>query len=139
MSGGYDAASIVGQLGGLSTEAPAPPVTPDELIARFATSQQRREEQQLTIHRGFCGLTVIGSRDPMVSGFDDGYDFMGFLTERGWRHLPAKGDWPYVVYLRWGGDDDRHVLIEYCECDFTAWVCDTHEAAQTLYRGLRDA
>lgn len=167
---GHDAASIVGQMLGLGDQsAPTPErVPPSALITRFCadTSAMRaavadagstaeamaklkdmepgaavahRDEAGLTMYRGHCGYSG-GRGDRLATGFDDGYDFMGYLTEHGWRALSSKGNWPYVVWLRWPAlDGEPETMIEYCEADLTVHQFDTHEAARAFYAGIRDA
>jgi hypothetical protein len=61
------------------------------------------------------------------------------LQAAGRRVLVAKGDWPYVVYVRWparGGT--KEAIAEYCEGDLTVWQFENHEQAKTFYATLRD-
>ena len=146
----YDAAAVVGQTAGLTS--PAEPVPPERLIEAFCTNQphiasyvgdvgRTTVKERVTINRGFCGYNGARNDDSLVTGFDDGYDFMGYLQDRGWRPLPAKGDWPYVVYLRWvprDGDGTSPAIVEYCEADFTIWTFATPGDAQAHYGTLRD-
>lgn len=144
----HDAASNVGRLAGL-TEA-STPVPPSALIARFcgdaaaagmthAHGLRRDDKHNAMKARGFCGF-MGGRGDSLVTGFDDGYDFMGFLGDRGWRDLPAKGDWPYVVWMRWpASKDEPDTLIEYCEADLSVWQFDARDAAQAFYKAIKDA
>jgi hypothetical protein len=144
----YDAASIVGQMAGLD-QSPGTPVTPEQLAARFCTMAAAQglradpgtstDAKGTVISRGFCGYTGESSDDFLVSGFDDGYDFMGNLEASGWRALASKGDWPYVVYMRWPARaDTREAIAEYCEGDLTVWQFETHQQAKALYAALRD-
>jgi hypothetical protein len=140
------AADNVARLAGLTE--PQTPVPPSVLIARFCTPGPQLEglvsragtsvEDGITVSRGYCGY-LGGRGDYLTTGFDDGYCFMSYLGDRGWLDLPAKGDWPYVVYLRWPADEEREALCEYCEADLTVWQFDTHAAAAAFYAGLRDA
>jgi hypothetical protein len=139
--GEYDAASVVGQQAGRTT--PEKKVTPEDLILRFCTNVDEglvaspgvTVERRKTTARGHCGY-MGGRGDSLVTGFDDGYDWMGYLCDRGWKPLPGKGDWPYVVYLAWR--DGEYAIAEYCEADLTVWRFESAEAAQEHYRGLRD-
>lgn len=166
---GHDAASIVGRMAGLGDQEPKPPVTPSQLVQRFCADTSamraaaagdasaaevrerlkdmspdppvgdRSDAKSLTRYRGFCGY-MGGRGDMMVTGFDDGYTFMGYLGERGWRDLPRKGDWPYVVYLRWPArDDEPETIIEYCEADLTVWQFDNHDAAVAFYNTIKES
>jgi hypothetical protein len=92
----------------------------------------------VTKSEGFCGY-IGGSGDELVTGFDDGYTFMGYLQERGWRALHGKGNWPYVVVLRYVAEPGRHVLARYIEADFTVWIADTPEALRAGHAALPDA
>lgn len=141
--GQHDAASVVGQMAGLGEQKE--PVPPERLIKAFCESVEPglvadsgvKQEAGRTTARGFCGYNGRDVSDPLLSGFDDGYAFMGFLEEHGWRALVAKGDWPYVVYLGY-----RHrppwAIAEYCEADLTVWTFENGEAAQAFYKTLRD-
>lgn len=167
---GDDAASIVGRMAGLGAEDPPPaPVPPSALVARFcgdtgammrkaeeagstaeardmlkdmspdAPKGARSDAKGYTRFKGFCGYGG-GRGDMLVTGFDDGYSFMGYLGERGWRSLHAKGDWPYVVWMRWpGSDGEPETLIEYCEADLGVWQFDNHEAAVKFYNSIKEA
>lgn len=134
----HDAASVVGGMAGLVEGPPKKKVTPERLIQRFCGQPSKADG--VTTYRGHCGYTG-GSGDSMKVGFDDGYDFMGYLSERGWRAMPAKGDWPYVVYMVWpggAGEGKTPILVEYLEADFTLWEFETHDSAKAHYAGLRD-
>ena len=161
---GYDATSLAAQLAG-ATEPAKERVTPEQLIARFCAETSNLQalvaeagttaeawaaikdvdpgepklEQRdgYTVARGQCGY-VGGRGDSMVDGFDDGYDFMGYLGDRGWAALHEKGDWPYVVYLAYA-PREPYAIVEYCEADLTVWTFDSGEAAQAFYRTLKDA
>lgn len=164
----HDAASNVARLAGLG-EAKAP-IPPSALIARFCADTtaiqravdtaanmteareaasridvgpavaKRNEGRGFTQYHGFCGYSGGRGDDPMVTGFDDGYTFMGHLGEHGWRDLPAKGDWPYVVWMRWpASDDEPETLAEYCEADLSVWQFDSHDAARRFYASINDA
>jgi hypothetical protein len=145
--GEYDAASIVGQIAGLgnSEARQADKVTPDQLIEAFCDGGAAglvadagvKEKDGIKTARGFCGYRG-GRGDSLAVGFDDGYDFMGYLGERGWRPLASKGDWPYVVYLL-TEHDGSYAIAEYCEADLTVTVLPTKEQTATFYDGLRDA
>ena len=141
----YDAASIVGQMAGLDDSKPKH-ITPAQLAASFCTAaaQGLRADPGTTTNpegiitsRGFCGYNGERSDNPLVCGFDDGYDFMGNLQAAGWRALPSKGDWPYVVYLRWSATaDTKEAIAEYCEGDLTVWQFESHQQAKTFYATL---
>jgi hypothetical protein len=143
--GEHDAASVVGQLAGIGQPTAAAIVTPEQLVARFcgdvaeglvAAPGVTTDESGATIARGHCGY-IGGRGDSMVVGFDDGYDWMGYLGERGWRDLAAKGDWPYLVYMAYV-KGDTYAIAEYCEGDLTVWTFPTAIAATAFYRGLKD-
>lgn len=140
----YDAASVVGQMAGL-TEPAKTEVTPAQLIERFCDASLTGDlvaqagtttENGATVSRGHCGY-IGGRGDSMLTGFDDGYDWMGYLGDRGWKDLPGKGDWPYVVYMAYKSREP-YAIAEYCEADLTVWTFETGEAAQAFYKGLRD-
>jgi hypothetical protein len=144
----YDAASIVGQMAGLDEPTPRT-VTPEQLAARFSTAAGAQElradpgtstnAEGVVISRGFCGYNGERSDDSFVSGFDDGYDFLGNLQAVGWRSLAGKGDWPYVVYVRWPArGETKEAIAEYCEGDLTVWQFENHEQATRFYATLRD-
>jgi hypothetical protein len=146
----HDAASVVGQQAGLTGAAPTPdPVTPEQLAERFGHAaaelvgdrrgHYRDDEFRFDRWRGFCGY-MGGRGDSLIVGFDDGYSFMGYLEERGWRAIPSKGDWPYLVYLYWPGTDasPKPAIVEYCEADFSLWVFDDRDAMKALARTLRN-
>jgi hypothetical protein len=144
----YDAASIVGQMAGLDPST-GTPVTPEQLAASFcrpavaqgliADPGTRTTPEGTVVSRGFCGYNGQRSDDFLVSGFDDGYDFMGNLESTGWRALAAKGDWPYIVYMRWPATTDtKEAIAEYCEGDLTVWQFENHQQAKTFYATLRD-
>jgi hypothetical protein len=135
---GHDSASIAALLAGLTAdqEEPLGPEAlarlycdgcPHELVADPGRSER---EDGTRVARGFCGFN--GS-----FGYDDGYSFMGDLEARGWRPLPSKGDWPYLVYMAWvqGG---VIAIAEYCEADLTVWVFADQAAASAHLRTLRD-
>lgn len=118
-------------------------VTPTRLVERFChepivSAQGAPDETGVTGHRGFCGVTLLGPRDPMISGFDEGYDLLNYLSERGWRPLPSKGDWPYLVYLKWVRSGEKVAIAEYCEGDLAVRVFDDPELAARHYAGLPD-
>ncbi|MBJ7469703.1 MAG: hypothetical protein JHD16_00295 [Solirubrobacteraceae bacterium] len=132
----HDATSIVAQIAGLSTSR-ATPITAAQLVDRFcsgadteylgrpACCHRRDDTIAADIDDGFCGYSG-GRGDELVTGFDDGYAFMGYLADRGWRSLPSLGDWPYVVYLvRRGSDREQPALVRYVEADLTVWRFDT--------------
>lgn len=144
--GEHDATSIVGQLAGITNEAAKlAAVTPAELIGRFCNEQARGlvadpgskvGEDGTETARGHCGYCG-GRGDSIVTGFDDGYDFMGYLSDRGWKPIAAKGDWPYVVYMTYD-PREPYAIAEYCEGDLTVWTFANVETARAHLRGLRD-
>jgi hypothetical protein len=144
----YDVASVVGQIAGLD-EATHKPVTPAELVERFCTAEAaqglvadpgtRTNDQGIIVSSGFCGYNGVRSDDSFVSGFDDGYDFMGNLEAAGWRPLTGKGDWPLAVYMRWRATTDtKGAIAEYVEGDLTVWQFENHEQAKRFYTTLRN-
>lgn len=157
----HDATSVIGQIAGLTTGDKPKRVPPSALIARFcnqaaaaglttAHGPRRESASNMNVSHGFCGF-LGGKGDSMVTGFDEGYSFMGYLEEHGWRVLPAKGDWPYVIYMRWMpvpanlGDvvvtalpGEPETLIEYCEADLTVWQFDAYTDLLKFYATLRN-
>lgn len=133
--GDYDIASVVAGLAGLSE--PQEPVPPQRLIDGFCEGS-REERDGMTVHRGFCGYRG-GQGASLVVGFDDGYDFLGYLKDHGWRALTGKGDWPLVVYMLWASKDEGLAIAEYCEASLTIWVFDSPEQAKRHYASLDDA
>lgn len=131
---GYDGASVVGQMAGRTDNEET--VTPAQLIERFCNPAIEVVSEGTTVARGHCGY-IGGRGDSMAVGFDDGYDWMGYLGDRGWHALASKGDWPYVVYLAYRSREP-YAIAEYCEGDLTVWTFETGEAAQALYRSLKD-
>jgi hypothetical protein len=111
-------------------------VTPEQLIASFGRETARNDEKGYTVHKGFCGYSG-GGGDLLETGFDDGYFFMGYLEDHGWRGIAEKGDWPYIVYLRWS-HDGVEAIASYVEGDFKCWVFDNFAAAKALYDSLED-
>jgi hypothetical protein len=141
----YDANSLAAQLAGM-TEPAKELVTPEQLIERFCdpslsgdlvAEAGTAERPHGTVSRRHCGYAG-GRGDSIVVGFDDGYDSIGYLGDRGWEPLPAKGDWPYVVYLAYK-PREPYAIAEYCEADLTVWTFTTGEAAHAFYRSLKDA
>lgn len=145
--GDHDAASVVGQMAGLNSHSGSRPekVTPDKLIEAFCgeSAAGRIPDPGVTAKddvktaRGHCGY-VGGRGDSLMTGFDDGYDFMGYLGERGWKPLYEKGDWPYVVFML-TKHDESYAVAEYCEGDLVVKVLPTQEKTTAFYEGLRDA
>jgi hypothetical protein len=133
----HDAASVVGQMAGLGDELrpPPKPVPPGRLIAAFCGNEANG------VATGFCGYNGTGG-DTLTSGFDDGYSFLGWLQERGWRSLHAKGDWPYLVYMAWTGPTEGVgevlAIAEYCEADLTVWTFETRDELKAHYASLKD-
>jgi len=147
VSAGHDAASVAAQTAGAGTGGSGvDKVPPAKLIERFCGEEARglaadpgtREENGRRVSRGWCGFNGTRSDDPMVSGFDEGYDLLGGLAERGWRQLPAKGDWPLVIYMAWPGLGDIEAILEYVEGDLVIWEFENHDDAITFYRTLKD-
>jgi hypothetical protein len=141
----HDAASVVAQMAGLDRGDPKRFVTPTQLIGRFCDESLSgdlvawagtRQEDGMTVSKGFCGF-MGGRGDGLVTGFDDGYSFMGYLGERGWSALAAKGDWPYVVYLAFV-PKTPYAIAGYCEGDLTVWQFPDGERAREFYRDLKD-
>lgn len=144
--GDYGAASLVGRMAGLSGSEPAPDrVTPDELVAAFCgeaangmvADRGTSETDGIKTNRGWCGFRG-GRGEGLAVGFDDGYDFLGYLGDRGWTALPGKGDWPYVVYLvtRVG---ETYAIASYCETDLTVSEFPSKAQFDEFYAGLDDA
>lgn len=147
----YDAASIVGQAAGLERTDPQAPITAAQLVKRFcsgadaeylgrpASSRRRDDDARADIAEGFCGY-VGGHGDNLITGYDDGYTFMGHLSAHGWRPLADLGDWPYVVYLfRNGQNDERPTLARYLEADLTVWEFDDLQAAKAFIAQVADS
>src|SRR5262245_15737006 len=100
----------VAAIAGLDTpdDAVQPPIPPAQLAQAFACGEPD------AIDGGRCWIGFCGYNGSF--GFDDGYDFMSGLTRRGWRAIPEKGDWPYVVVVAWHRDGE-YALAQYCEAD----------------------
>lgn len=141
--GGHDAASVAAALAGLTEPGKEAPLPPERLAEAFCDrasdgiwSGSAQKAPRGKTYQGFCGFN--GSRGgSLTTGFDDGYDFMGYLQDHGWRPMPGKGDWPYVVVLLWPAE--RRAIAQYCEADLTLWVFEAPEDAKALYAELRDA
>jgi hypothetical protein len=148
--GEHDAASIVGLLAGLTggeDQTPPEKVTPAQLVKAFcgddaaglaADPGVTEQDGGVTSARGWCGYRGIREDNPLLVGFDDGYEFMGYLSERGWLPLPAKGDWPYLVYML-TEQDGSYAVAEYCEADLVVTMLPTQEQTAAFYAGLREA
>lgn len=103
------------------------PLGPEKLIRRFckpaatglAAESDTATDGSKTVSQGWCGY-IGGNGDPMLVGFQDGYEFMGYLADRGWIGVHDKGNWPYVIYLVWRHQGEV-AIIEYCEGDLTLW------------------
>jgi hypothetical protein len=130
-------------MAGLNSGEPAKkPVTPEDLIRRFcdgraaglAADPGTTETDGVKVSRGWCGY-IGGRGDSMVVGFDEGYDFLGYLTARGWKALHEKGDWPYVVYL-YSRCSEKRTIIGYCEGDLTIRTFDNSDQAREFYDSL---
>ncbi|HEY5052538.1 MAG TPA: hypothetical protein VII45_03930 [Solirubrobacterales bacterium] len=122
---------------------------PEKVIERFCDASLggdlvdwagTRAGDGLTVSRGFCGY-LGGSGLGFDCGYDEGYDFMADLMDRGWEALDAKGNWPLVVYLKWRPrrPAERPAIAMYCEGDLTVWVFDSPEIARRHYAALPDA
>ena len=144
--GEYDAASLVGRMAGLSGRDPAPDrVTPAQLVVAFCgeradgmtADRGTSEKDGVKTSRGWCGLRG-GRGESLAVGFDDGYDFLGYLGDRGWTPLPAKGDWPYVVYLA-TRVNETYAIASYCETDLTVSEFPSKAKFDEFYAGLKDA
>ena len=147
----YDAASVVARLASLIPDAPASEfVTPEQLVSHFCLTvlepcsrshgwQPLKGRPGTRRATGFCGFSG-GRSDQLETGFDDGYDYMGYLDERGWRALDGIGDWPYNVWLFWPARDGQPTaLAQYIEGDLTVWQFETLEDAQAFLGSLPDA
>jgi hypothetical protein len=128
-------------------QAKLEPLPPEKLIERFCGDEARglradpgvvTKDDGTRVGTGWCGFNGTRSDDPLVAGFDDGYDFMGALQDRGWNALASKGDWPLVVYLQWRAVAGEYALVEYCEADITVWVFPNAEAMTAHHKTLRD-
>lgn len=142
MSGQHDAASVVGAMSGLGSTGRGQgdkPVSPTDLAGRFCTERQPEvdAERGITTYKGWCGYTGARGTDPMRVGFDDGYDFLGGMADRGWTPISEKGSWPLVVFMRWGRNGEN-AIAEYCEADVTIYVYDSEAAMRQHYTELRD-
>ncbi|HEX4732504.1 MAG TPA: hypothetical protein VH299_14635 [Solirubrobacterales bacterium] len=145
--GDHNAASIVGQAAGLGGSAVPRPdhISPEQLIEAFCNESAAglvadpgvSESDGVRTGRGWCGYRG-GRGDSIAVGFDDGYDFLGYLSERGWRPLASKGDWPYVVYMV-AAFDGGYAVAEYCETDLTMTILPTRHQLETFCGELRDA
>jgi hypothetical protein len=145
--GEHDAVSVVGQMAGLKSRSGRRPekVTPERLIKAFCGENTagrmpdpgETEKDGVKTARGHSGY-IGGRGDSLAVGFDDGYDFMGYLSEGGWKPLDEKGDWPYVVYML-TKHDESYAVAEYCEGDLVVTVLPTQEKTKAFYAGLRDA
>lgn len=122
-------------------------VSPQELIDHFCGDAATglvadpgvSEVDGVKKARGFCGYNGRRDSNRLLTGFDDGYDWMEFLGERGWAALPAKGEWPYLVYMQFRPKESEEVAIaEYCEGDLTIWMFATPDVAKRHYADLKD-
>lgn len=98
-------------------------ISPDDLIGRFChigdtgdLATPTVENGVLTCH-GFCGYEG-GTGDSWVVGFDDGYDFIDYLTSRGWTALADIGRWPLTVFASFAVEG-VYGVVEYREGDLT--------------------
>jgi hypothetical protein len=137
---GHDLASNVARFAGLELAgAEGEPWPPSVLFERFCgdeaaglradpgvVTEDRGGGLSWRVGRGWCGFNGHRSPNRLLTGFDDGYDFMGCLAEHGWGDLPSRGDWPYIVYMVWT-KDGKPALCSYQEADFTCWEFDTAE------------
>ena len=96
-------------------------ITPDDLIERFCYVGDTGDLANPTMKGGiltclgFCGFEG-GTGDSWVVGFDDGYDFIDYLTSRGWNPLADKGNWPLEVVATFAVDG-VYGVAEYREGD----------------------
>ena len=144
--GDHDHLSIAGQIAGAGAPAGSnrDPITPEQLIEAFCGERAAGLVADPGITgadgrrtaRGWCGYRG-GRGEGLAVGFDDGYDFLGRLSDRGWRPLPEKGDWPYVVYLL-ATFDGGHAVAEYCEADLTVTILPTKDELASFLGELRD-
>ncbi|HXS33140.1 MAG TPA: hypothetical protein VN758_05120 [Solirubrobacterales bacterium] len=118
-------------------------LTPEKLIARFcgplasglrADPGTTEQEDGTRVSRGWCGY-VGGRGDALAVGFQEGYEFMDYLGERGWEFVHDKGNWPYVMYGVWQAGEKR-AIIEYCEGDLTLWEFADQAKAREFAEGL---
>jgi hypothetical protein len=118
-------------------------LTPEQLIARFCQplASGLRENPGTTergdgtkVSRGWCGY-IGGCGDGLTVGFQEGYEFMEYLSARGWEFVHDKGNWPYVVYGVWRLGEKR-TIIEYCEGDLTLWEFADEAKAREFAEGL---
>jgi hypothetical protein len=133
----YDAHSILGRFGGLDdSDVRIQEWSPKTLINRFCSAEAADltpkygtivTDEGILVGSGRCGFNGLRSDVGLISGFEDGYDFMGQLNEHGWRDLPSRGDWPYVVYMLWLKQAEPPALCCYCEADFNCWVFEDTE------------
>lgn len=127
----HDAASCIAGLAGLTAGAPKPPLPPTKLAEQFGFGDPKTIDGAITYHGG-CAYNG-------QHGYDDGYDCMGDLGEQGWKTLPNKGEWPYVVYLAWLEDGkDKPTIAEYCEGELTISTFESAAAAKAYYDSLTD-
>jgi hypothetical protein len=130
MPDGHEASSVAGQFAGLYSTPPTDIVGPDHLVLAFCTDRDAAylghdpsgkghdTEIGYVYQRGFCGYNGRrDTNDPLLTGFDDGYEFMGYLQDHGWSADHTMGDWPYVVFLHF--KSNPLIMASYCEGDFT--------------------
>lgn len=135
----YDGASVVARLAGLVPDAPESEfVTPERLVSCFCNAALRpvADHPGASRARGFCGFN--GSRGgPLETGFDDGYDYLGYLDEHGWRALDDVGNWPYDVWVFWPARDGQPAtLAQYLEGDLTVWQFESYDGVKAFLRSL---
>jgi len=131
----HDAASVVAGMAGLTADRPpAEKFTPQQLVQRFCG--QPESQDGTTTYLGSCAY-MGGTGSGIEVGFDEGYEFMGCLQERGWSPLASKGDWPYVIHMRWGGAG-VHAIATYVEGDLTVKVFASHIPAKAYFDSLED-
>lgn len=144
----HDATSIIGQMAGMAPVAHSA-ATVEQLVERFCSGSdadysgcsacvpRRDDNLAADIYDGFCGY-VGGEGDELVTGFDDGYAFMGYLADRGWHPLNEVGQWPYVVYLmRFGEGDELPAVVSYTEADLRVMRFDSLDDLRRYVVGLR--
>lgn len=95
-------------------------VTPEQLVEHFcdvrdvgSLAEPSETGGARTCH-GYCGFNGKKGSDSLIVGFDDGYEFMDYLMARGWKAMPDKGEWPYLIYLSFA-PADQHAVVEFCE------------------------
>ncbi|HYQ78789.1 MAG TPA: hypothetical protein VEP91_06740 [Solirubrobacterales bacterium] len=125
------------------TIAPIPTslvVTPDDLIERFCHVADAGDLARPTVKdgtltcQGFCGYDG-GAGDTWVVGFEDGYDFIDYLTSRGWTALAAGGRWSAEVVAAFAVEG-VYGAVEYCEGDLTISQFDCEDQFRSFCQRL---